>query len=45
MGSVRARELHERAIVLLAHDHTITIDDFRADRRGGVTAKVVQAGG
>ena len=40
---MRARELHERAIVLLAHDHTITIDDFRADRRGGVTAKVVQA--
>jgi membrane dipeptidase len=39
----RARDLHQRAIILLAHDHKVTLDDFRADHRGGVTAKVVQA--
>ena len=39
----RAKELHQTALILLGHDHTMTVDDFRGDIRGGVTAKVVQA--
>lgn len=39
----RADGLHDGAIVLLAHDHMMTVDDFRRDLVGGVTAKVVQA--
>ena len=35
--------LHERALVLLAHDHMVRAEDFRRDLAGGVTAKVVQA--
>ncbi len=35
--------LHQRALVLLAHDHMVRAEDFRRDLAGGVTAKVVQA--
>jgi len=36
------RALHERAIVLLAHDHETEAEDFAAARAGGVTAKILQ---
>ncbi len=39
----RADALHGEALVLLAHDHMVRPEDLRRDRRGGVTAKVVQA--
>ena len=35
--------LHERALVVLAHDHMVRAEDLRRDIAGGVTAKVVQA--
>ena len=39
----RADALYRRAIVLLAHDHMVRLQDLRRDRAGGITAKVVQA--
>ncbi len=41
--NTRADALHERALVLLAHDHMVLPEQLRRDRKGGVTAKVVQA--
>ena len=38
-----ADALHDEALVLLAHDHMVRLEDFRRDRSGGVVAKVVQA--
>jgi membrane dipeptidase len=37
-----AEALHQRAFVLLCHDHLFTPDDFAAAVAGGVTARVVQ---
>jgi membrane dipeptidase len=40
----RARRLHERAIVVVIHDHNPIAPDVIRMRRGGVTAKVYQLG-
>lgn len=37
-----ARELHERATIVVAHDHCSEPEDFDAMRRGGVTAKTLK---
>jgi membrane dipeptidase len=38
----RAQELHQRSIVILAHDHLCRPEDLDAMRRGGATAKVAK---
>src|SRR5687767_14465320 len=38
----RARELHDRSLVFVAHDHRPIAADVPLMRRGGVTAKVYQ---
>ncbi|MBI4551140.1 MAG: membrane dipeptidase [Candidatus Latescibacteria bacterium] len=40
--AARAQALHERSIVVLAHDHLYGPEDVAAMRQGGVTAKVVK---
>jgi membrane dipeptidase len=43
MTDRRAAELHERAFVLLCHDHLWQPADFEAALAGGVTARIVHA--
>ena len=38
----QAIELHESSIVILAHDHLFGLEDARAMRQGGVTAKTLK---
>src|SRR5579863_8326610 len=39
----RARSLHEKSIILLAHDHFPPPQDLESLRQGGITAKILMA--